>query len=93
MERIIATVRKNDRQRIRVSLARRGGRGFCVMRTVDDPEEVLFVEVAALADLIVVLRRATDEARAAGLVEDEPELALLEAEPADAGDLTMLGAG
>ncbi len=93
MERFVATVRKNDLQRIRVSLAWRGGRGFCVMRTVDDPEEVLFVEVAALADLIAVLRRARDEARAAGLVEDEPELALLEAEPADAGDLTMLGAG
>ncbi len=93
MERIVDTVRKNDFQRIRVSLARCGGRGFCVLRTVDDPEEVLFMEVAALADLIVVLRRARDEARAAGLVEDEPELALLEAEPADAGDLTMLGAG
>ena len=93
MERIVATVRKNDRQRIRVSLARRGGRGFCVLRTVDDPDEELIVEVAALPDLIAVLRRARDEARAAGLVEDEPELAPLEAEPADAGDLTLLGAG
>ncbi len=93
MERIIATVRKNDRQRIRVSLARCRGRGYCVLRTVGDPEEVLFVEVAALPDLIVVLRRARDEARAAGLVENEPELASLEAEPADAADLTLLGAG
>ncbi len=93
MEKTIATVRKNDRQRIRVSLARYGGRGFCVMRIVDDPDEELIVEVAALADLIVVLRRARDEARAAGLVEDEPELAPLEVEPADATDLTMLGAG
>ncbi len=95
MERIVATVRKNDRQRIRVSLARRGGRGYCVLRTIDDPDEQLIVEVAALPDLVVVLKRARDEARAAGLVEDEPQLTLLEAEPADVGDgdLTPLGAG
>ncbi len=95
MEKIIATVRKNGRQQIRVSLAQRGGRGYCILRTIDDPDEQLIVEVAALPNLIAVLGRTRSEARVAGLVEDEPEpeLALLDAEPADTGDLTPLGAG
>ncbi len=91
VEKIIGRIAKNRHQQLCITLTRRDGHAYCLVRNVDDPDEELVLEAARLPQLIEALERAKAEAQAAGLAE--PELPLLEPELAGDSDLTMLSCG